>query len=112
MAFSSPLGERWAHSTGQMCPLWLLSLEVVPRRAGVLAARLETRTQEFTSPAGVRLCGNVWVREKELAFGRQGLGPGEGEEAAGSSDPVRTSTPGTHALPPFCGLRLSLSHAK
>lgn len=34
-----------------------------PRRAGELAARLETRTQEFTSPASVRPCGNAWLWE-------------------------------------------------
>lgn len=37
-----------------------------PRRAGESAARLETRTQEFTSHASVSPFGNVWVAEKLL----------------------------------------------
>jgi len=31
------------------------------RRSGELAARLVTRTQEFTSPASVRPSGNAWL---------------------------------------------------
>jgi len=45
-----------------------------PRRAGELAARLETRTQEFTSPASVRPRGNAWLWEvpEVGVLGREG----------------------------------------
>lgn len=48
-----------------------------PRRSGELAARLETRTQEFTSRASERPGGNAWLREVPL----ERREPGAGEES-------------------------------
>ena len=61
-----PLGVKsWPAAWRQVRPppRGPLSPWLFPRRSGELAARLETRTQEFTSPASVRPGGNARLRE-------------------------------------------------